>query len=202
MDKLLVGPQFVALFGRTTVNNICIFCLWIVCFGRKGMFKFSEESVVIWGNQSSLTDLVLVPNWTTMLQQHEPRFGFQGSTYKVFWDSCSHRLLEFQDLIITSHQFENIMNMVNCLFLSALVCICLPHAIWRYLKFWKGENNFFYRKHLKLLGDARGPRGMFWTNMVHFGPPRKCLLPFWTSFHVSGLLEQNTCEEHWCIDAV
>ena len=47
MDKLLVGPQFVALFGRTAVNSICIFCLCIVCFGRKGMYKFSEESVVI-----------------------------------------------------------------------------------------------------------------------------------------------------------
>ena len=64
-------------------------------FWKKRMYKFSKESVVIWGNQSSLTDLVLVPNWTTMLQQHEPRFGFQGSTYQVFWDSCSHRLLEF-----------------------------------------------------------------------------------------------------------
>ena len=27
------------------------------------------------------------------------------------------------------------------------------------------------RKHLKFFGDARGPRGLFWTNMSHFGPP-------------------------------
>ena len=34
-------------FWGTRVNNICIFCLRIVCLGSKRMYQFSKESVVI-----------------------------------------------------------------------------------------------------------------------------------------------------------
>ena len=54
------------------------------------------------------------------------------------------------------------------------------------------ETLIVYRTPSKFFGDARGPRGMFWTNMVHFGPPEKLLL-LRTSFHNVGSMEQNTC---------
>ena len=130
MDKLFDRPQFVTLFGGTRVNNICIFCLWIVCLWSKRMYQFSKESVVIWeARQSKFFDGFSsgsklnndAPASGIVLDFRDQHIKPFETAVRDFWNSkISPQLIKFK----TSH-------IELFVFLFALVCNCLHQYVTR-----------------------------------------------------------------------